>query len=375
MTKDEIVAALKAEGQTVHLKSWEFGGLNADVLPAQFKAYTLAKYGIPVEVNWDISGDALLQQAEQANKLPSELGLDVIDNEEDHNPKLKEQGWIEQINQPQYANVLTNWTNVDPGYITDNGLGVVYQGFEWLAPVARKDKVDAAAIKDWTDLANPALKGKILMYPLSEDRGQLIFYAILNSLVKQGIVPGPVFSQDAVKAGLQWFKKNIEPNVLKYVDTGEMRTKMQSGEAGIAITWGSYVRELLSSDWNQRDNVLVPIYPTSGISPDRETIRVAKGTTHPVGARVLIDWMMSRDFVMLGWYKDTPTGTETNHWNLTKQQFLGNYAGGIFKDDRALLPDFAKPFYPDDPGALTLPFDYPFFQKNRQWLADQYQAL
>lgn len=374
LTQDQIVAALKAEGGKVSLSSWDFGGLSADILPAQFKAYTQATYGVPIEVSWDSTGTAL-QQAEQANKLPSQVGLDVIDNEEDHNPKYAQLGWVEKMNLPQYASIMTNWDKIDPAYINADATGVVYQGFEWLAPVARKDKVDVSAIKDWTDLANPALKGKILMYTLDNDRGQLTFYAILKSLIKQGIVTGDLWTEDAVKQGLVWFKKNIEPNVLKYVDTDEMRTKMQSGEAGISITWGSYVRELMASDWNKRDNVLVPIYPSSGISADRETVRIAKGTPHPVTARVLANWMIGQDFTMLGWYKDTPTGTETNHWNLTQQQFLGNYAGGISKDWRAVTPDFAKPYYPEDPAALTLLIDTVFFQKHLQWVSDQYKLL
>ena len=163
MTKDEIAAALKSEG-TVTLKSWGFNGLSKTLFPDQFKKYTQDTYGVPVTLVWDDTNGAL-QQAEQANKLPSEIGLDVIDSEEDHMPQLQELGWIEKINDPKYDSVLTNWASVDPAYIVQDGLGIIYQGFEDLSMVVRKDKVDVAAIKDWTDLANPALKGLIVMYP------------------------------------------------------------------------------------------------------------------------------------------------------------------------------------------------------------------
>lgn len=375
MTNDEIVAALKAEGQTVTLKSWGFGGLSKTTFPKEFTAYTQATYGVPVTLVWDDTNGAL-QQAEQAGKLPSEIGLDVIDSEEDHMPQLQELGWIEQINTPQYASVLTNWAAVDPAYVVQDGLGIIYQGFEDLSVVARKDKVDVASIKDWTDLANPALKGQIVMYPIPGDvRGQDLFYAMLTSLIKQGLVQGSVTDPASVTAGLKWFKQNIAPNVLQFADIDVMRTKLQSGEIGVALTWNSYVRGLLAADWNVRDDVLVPIYPASGSPGDRETLRVAKGTKHPVTARVLINWMLGQDFIMAGWTQDPATGTETNKWNLTKQEYLQAYFGGLNADQRKLAPKWAAPFYPPDPAAVTLALDFSFIAKNNESVSNEYKAL
>ena len=196
MTKDEIAAALKSEG-TVTLKSWGFNGLPKKVFIEQFKKYTQDTYGVPVTLVWDDTNGAL-QQAEQSNKLPSEIGLDVIDNEEDHMPQLQELDWIEKVNDPKYDSVLTNWAKVDPAYIVQDGLGVIYQGFEDLCAVIRKDKVDATKLKDWTDLADPSLKGKIVMYAIPGDtRGQQLFYAMLKSMIKNGKVQGTDYKDPA----------------------------------------------------------------------------------------------------------------------------------------------------------------------------------
>ncbi len=325
---------------------------------------------------WDDTNGAL-QQAEQANKLPSEIGLDVIDSEEDHMPQLQELGWIEKINDPKYDTVLTNWASVDPAYIVQDGLGVIYQGFEDLSVVARKDKVDVSALKDWTDLANPALKGLIVMYPIPGDtRGQQLFYAMLTSMIKDGKVQGTTYTDPAaVTAGLQWFKKNIEPNVLQYADIDVMRTKLQSGEIGVALSWNSYIRGILSSDWNTRDQVAVPVYPASGSPGDRETLRVAKGTKHPVAARVLINWMISPDFISAGWTQDPATGTETNKWNLSKQDYLQTYFGGINAEGRKLAPKWAEPYYPPDPAAVTKIMDFSFVAKNNETISNEYKSL
>ena len=124
-------------------------------------------------------------------------------------------------------------------------------------------------------------------------------------MIKNGKVQGTTYTDPAtVTAGLKWFKKNIEPNVLQFADIDVMRTKLQSGEIGVALSWNSYIRGILASDWNTRDQVAVPVYPASGSPGDRETLRVAKGTKHPVAARVLINWMIGPEFISAGWTQD-----------------------------------------------------------------------
>ncbi|HEX5414203.1 MAG TPA: substrate-binding domain-containing protein [Chloroflexota bacterium] len=373
LTKDQIVAALKDEGNKVSIKSWGFGGLT-DSFPQHFKDWTQKTYGVGLDLAWD-PNDTLFQQYEQAKK-PIGDAYDIVDKEEDSYPLRKELNWIEKINQPRYANVLTNWSGVEPAYILDDGVGVIYQGFEWLGGCVRKDKVNPDDIKDWTDLANPKYKGLLVMYDVSKDtRGRLIFTGVLSSLLKQGIVKGDLWSEDSWLAGLKWFKTNIEPNVQKYVDIAEMQTMMQSGQAGIALTWGSYVREIQGSDWNLRDKVVVPIYPASGMASDREVITVAKGAKHPVGARVLANWMLDKDFLMAGWYKDAPDGKDQNNWNITQGQFLTAYAGGVNPKDRALLPDWAKAYYPPDPAKYAILVNFPWFSLHQDWTKDKYPTL
>lgn len=374
LTHEEIAAALTAEGQTVGLKSWGFGGLDQEVFPARFRAHTEATYGVPVELVWD-SSNAVLQQAEQAGVLPSSLGLDVIDQEEDKWPKTQELGWTEPIWAPEYANVLTNYQQVDPAYHTEDGR-VVYQGFEWMGVLVRKDIVDPTAITSWVDFAKPELKGKIVLYGFDGDtRGPIILAGVVRDLLDQGIIQGEMWTQETFLEGLEWWKANIEPNVIRYVDTGEIRTMIQSGEAAVAVTWGAYVRELLGADWNLRDDVLAPVYLPGALPADRSYVSIAKDTPRPVTARVLVDWILGKDFQMVGWYKDPETGEELNRWDMTEGQFLGAYTGGIIPADRELIPEWARPYYPDDPTAYLLPLDFTFMGAQTPWISDQYSQL
>ncbi len=375
LSQEQIAEALKAEGQVVGLKSWGFGGLDQSTFPDQFRAYTEETFGVPVELVWD-STNGVLQQAEQAGRLPSELGIDVIDSEEDKLPKLKELGWIEPIDAPQYENVLQNYHKVEDTYLYDDGLSVIYQGFEWMGVLARKDLVDVNAITSWTDLAKPEYKGKIVLYGFEGDtRGPIILMGVVNALLEEGVIQGDLWSEETVLEGLKWWKENLEPNVLKYVDTGEIRTMMQSGEAAIAVTWGAYIREIQGAEWNLRDDVIAPIYFESSLPAVRSELRIAKGTPHPVTARVLLDWMLGRDFQMVGWYKDPETGAEENRWDMTEAEFLGAYTGGVIAEDRELMPDWAKPYYPDDPAKYTLPLDFEFVAAQTEWIQDQYKQL
>jgi len=374
LSPQQVADALKAEGSTVSIKSWGFGGMDKDVFPQRFREWTEATYGVPVELVWDPT-DALYNQYKQANK-PIGEAFDVVDKEEDSFPERKLLDWLEKIDQPQYQSVLTNWDGVERSYIVEDGFGIIYQGFEWLGIAARKDKVDPSEIKDWPDLANPKYKGLIITYPMMKDgRARLIFVGILSSLIKNGIVTGELWSEDTWLQGLRWVKQNLEPNILKFVDNNEIRTMMQSGEAGIVLTWGSYVRELQGAEWNLRDDVVVPVYPASGMASDREVITIPKNPKRPVSARVLTNWMLGRDFLMVGWYKDPQTGEERNRWNVTQRQFLVGYAGGINPADRALIPDWAKVYYPEDPAKLSIQVEFPWFASHADWVIEEYDNL
>jgi len=322
-----------------------------------------------------------------AGKTISDEGYDVVDKEEDSYAAILALEWTEPIDLPQYKPLLTQLANIEAPYIfhekdmaVDGGdiYGIVYQGYEWLQGLLRKDKVDTANYKDWTDLSRDELKGKGIDYAFNDGRGHYVFMGILNSLIKQNIVTGDLWSQDAWEAGITWWKDHLEDKIQVYGDIGNDPTKqllLQTGDAWWGATWGSYVRQLLGTDWNQKDNVLFPFYPSSGIAADREVLRAAKGAPHPIAARVLIDWFATDEFQNVGWYKESSGGDAVNHWNVTQSNYLTAYAGGIQPSNRAVVPDWAKPYYPDDPGSLILPVNWQWYVPQKQWISDTYDHI
>jgi hypothetical protein len=388
-TPEAVGAALTAEGAQVQMSSWGFAGLSTSVLPEAFARHTEAMYGVPVTLNWKGSAEieSGMTELPLAGRIISELGYDVIDKEEDSYLPILALEWTEPVNLPQYMPLLTNLADTEAPYIfhepdmaVDGAdiYGVVYQGYEWLQPLLRKDKVDVANYVDWTDLSRDEMAGKGIDYPFNDWRGQAVFMGILNSLIKQGIVTGDLWTNEAWEAGITWWKDNMENKIHSYGDIGNDPTKqllLQTGDAWWGATWGSYTRGLMGTEWNQADDVIAPFYPVSGIAADRETMRALKGAPHPVAARVLINWFLSDEFQNVGWYKESEGAEATNHWNATESQYLTAYTGGVRPSNRAVMPDWAKPYYVENPGDLVLPIDWTWYNPQKQWISETYDHI
>ena len=388
-TPEAIGKALTAEGAALKIHSWGFSGLGDSILPKAFADYTQKTFGVPVKLEWSQNGDISdgITTLPLAGKTIADLGYDMIDKEEDAYAQILALDWTEPIDLPQYKGVLPLLPNVEAPYIfhepdlaQDGGdiYGIAYQGFEWLQGVLHKDKVDIANYKDWTDLSRDEMKGKGIDYAFNDGRGHFVFMGILNSLIKQGIVTGDLWSQPAWEAGITWWKDHLEDKIQVYGDIGNdpaMQLRLETGQAWWGATWGSYTRGLLGTDWNKRDDVLSPFYPVSGIAADREVLRAVKGAPHPVGARVIINWFLSDEMQNIGWYKESPDAEAINHWNVTESQYVADYCGGIMPSNRTAGPDWAKPYYPSDPGSLILPVNWVWYAPQVQWISDTFDHI
>jgi TAT (twin-arginine translocation) pathway signal sequence len=385
----KVGEALLAEGAKVVIHSWGFSGLPETTLIPKFAEYTERLYGVPVTAEWATgSFGNMLTELPLADKHIRELGIDVIDKEEENFKKIMALEWGEPVNMEQYLPLLTELPDVEAPYIfnvpdlpVDGGdiYGVVYQGYEWLQGLIRKDKVDITHYTDWIDLARDEMTGKGIDYPFNDSRGHFVFMGILNSLIQKKYVEGDLWSQEAWEAGITWWRDNLENKILRFGDIGNdptMRLSLQTGEAWWAATWGVYTRELLAIDWNKQEDVLEAFYPESGIAADRETMTPVAGADHPIAARILINWFVSNEFQHVGWYKQSPDDTEgTNTWNVTEDKYLVVYAGGVKPTNREVMPEWAKPYYPEDPGSLILPVDWEWYTPNAEWISSTYDRI
>ncbi|MCB0062473.1 MAG: twin-arginine translocation signal domain-containing protein, partial [Caldilineaceae bacterium] len=224
---DAVGKALEAEGAEVSISSWGWSGLPETHFIPKFAEHTKAKYGVAVKLNW-VTGvfDNALRELPVAGKTVKDIGLDVIDKEEESFDAAMALEWYEPINLPAYAPLLRNLADTEPAYLfrgpaVDDAdiYGAVYQGYEWLQAILRKDKVDVSRYQDWTDLADPELRGKMIDYAFNDSRGHYVFGGFVNQLVNQGKVPGTLWSEEAWEGALQWWKDNaMEEQILKWGD-------------------------------------------------------------------------------------------------------------------------------------------------------------
>jgi ABC-type Fe3+ transport system substrate-binding protein len=384
----DVAAALEAEGAEVSISSWGWSGLPETHFIPKFAEHTEKLYGVAVKLNW-VTGvfDNALRELPVAGKTIADLGLDVIDKEEESFAGAMALNWYEPINYSQYMPLMPNLVDVESAYLfrgpeeNDADIyGAVYQGYEWLQALLNKQHVDVSAYKDWTDLSNTELRDKIIDYPFNDSRGHYVFGGFVNELVNKGEVPGTLWSQDAWEAALHWWKDNsMELQIHKWGDLGNdptLRLMLQSGEAWAGATWGVYTREMLGTDWNKHDDILAPFYPASGIISNRETCSAVRGAAHPVAGRILIDWMLSTEVNTAGWYKESPGDAEAvNHWDVTEAQFLVAYCGGVRQETRDLIPDWAKAYHPEDPGSLIVTVDWPWYSQNAEWISKSYESI
>jgi hypothetical protein len=384
----QVGEALLAEGAKVVIHSWGFSGLPDTTLIPKFAEYTESLYGVPVQLEWSTENFGnLVTELPLANKHIRETGIDVIDKEEEWFKRIMALEWGEPINLEQYQPLLTELGDVEAPYIFNvpeqavdgaDIYGAVYQGYEWLQGIIRKDKVDITHYSDWIDLAREEMTGKGIDYPFNDSRGHFVFMGILNSLIQKQFVEGDLWSQEAWEAGITWWRDNMEDKIFKFGDIGNdptMRLSLQTGEAWWAGLWGVYTRELLAIDWNKRDDVLEAFYPESGIAADRETLTPVAGADHPIAARILINWFLSTEFQHVGWYKAPGETEAVNRWNVTEDKYLVVYAAGVKPAHREAMPDWAVPYYPSDPGSLILPINWEWYTPNIEWISKTYDRI
>src|SRR5579871_519897 len=110
----QVGKALQAEGAQVMIKSWGFSGLTESTFTPQFAAYTQKLYGVPVKLSWYTGDfDKDMTDLPLANKTPVDIGIDVIDKEEDSHAKILALEWTEPINLPKFAPLLTLLKDVE----------------------------------------------------------------------------------------------------------------------------------------------------------------------------------------------------------------------------------------------------------------------
>jgi len=163
-------------------------------------------------------------------------------------------------------------------------------------------------MKTLKDLADPRLKGKVVLPPPGDITNGGLFLGLSSELGKD--------YKDAaqMKEVVDWVMTNVYPNVLKITpDSAEMQQLLRSGAADAVSFWNSLARLEYFGD-NKDAALLVPtaVFPVNGY------LWVPKGAPHPVLAQVFINWRLAKDVQF-------PNAWPIEHgpWSELSEGFLG----------------------------------------------------
>ena len=301
MTDDEIKAAIAAEGSVV-VGNWTYTA--NDELVKQFQQYVKSTYGADVTLTYEGTQQpsTYLTKLAAAKSGGNPAPYDVIAVEENY--------WADAVDQDLVDNVFPSDLIPNAGMVLDifkhDPTTIAFQSTAFPGVVYSKGR--ASWMKTLKDLADPRLKGKVVLPPPGDITNGGLFLGLADELGKD--------YKDAaqMKEVVDWAVANIGPNVLKYTpDSAEMQQLLRSGAADAVSFWNSLAR-LEYFGGNTDAALLVP----SAIFPVNGYLWVPKNAAHPVLAQVFIDWRLSKEVQF-------PNAWPIEHgpWSELSEGFLG----------------------------------------------------
>jgi spermidine/putrescine-binding protein len=301
MTADEIKAAIAAEGSVV-VGNWTYTA--NDELVNQFQKYVKDTYGADIKLTYE----GTQQPSTYLTKLAAAKGggnpapYDVIAVEENY--------WADAVDQDLVDEVFPSGLIPNAGMVLDifkhDPTTIAFQSTAFPGVVYSKSR--AGWMKTLKDLADPRLKGKVVLPPAGDITNGGLFLGLASELGKD--------YKDAaqMKEVVDWVMTNVHPNVLKITpDSAEMQQLLRSGAADAVSFWNSLAR-LEYFGGNTDAALLVP----SAVFPVNGYLWVPKGAPHPVLAQVFINWRLAKDVQF-------PNAWPIDHgpWSELSEGFLG----------------------------------------------------
>ena len=301
MTDDEIKAEIAKEGSVV-VGNWTYTA--NDELVNQFQQYVKATYGADIKLTYEGSQQpsTYLTKLAAAKTGGNPAPYDVLAIEENY--------WADAMDQDLVDSVFPSDLIPNASMVLDifkhDPTTIAFQSTAFPGVVYSKGR--AAWMTKLQDLADPRLKGKVVLPPPGDITNGGLFLGLASELGKD--------YKDAaqMKEVVDWAVANIGPNVLKYTpDSAEMQQLLRSGAADAVSFWNSLARvEFFGGNTDAALLVPAAIYPVNGY------LWVPKGAAHPVLAQVFINWRLAKDVQF-------PNAWPIDHgpWSELSEGFLG----------------------------------------------------
>jgi ABC-type Fe3+ transport system substrate-binding protein len=233
---------------------------------------------------------------------------------------------------------MKNWEPVDKRFKRDMQ-AVGFQGTAFPVVVHTTDW-----FKDWKDLADPRLKGKITIPEVGDitNGGHLIGAAW--SMGKDYKKP------DDMKAVVDFFVNQVKPNVIKVTsDSAEMQRLLRSGAAQAVCFWNSLARLEQLSGQPGTDKTVYSL-PTGGVPVINGYMWIPKAAPHPLLAQLFLNWRLSSDGQIPSDKWPSAPGAGPMNWQEDKGAWSEIFEGVLYADQEKDVPawfaESYKKFYP-----------------------------
>lgn len=317
MTRSEIVNAIKKEGQVI-VANWTYTA--NDTLVAKFQEYVKNEWGVDIKVIYEgtQAPSTYMTNVYTALKAGNPAPYDVMAIEENYYAEALQN----EVAAPFLPSDLIPNLDLVNEQFRHLPTGINFQATATPAIVYNSAKVDF--LKDWKDLADPRLKGRITM-PLPGD------------ITAGGFLLGICWSlgldyknPDDMRKTIDYAVDEIGPNVLKYTtDSSEMQQLLRSGAADAVGFWNSLARMEFLNGYEDTRFVIAQ----SGMPMINGLMWIPKGAPHPILAQIFVNWRIGPEAQV----PPDSWGLEHGPWAELHEGFLGSayeqYLPEWIKDD------------------------------------------
>lgn len=362
MTFDEIKAAI-AEEKEVNVGNWTYTA--SDQLIQRFQDYVQDVYGEKITLNYAQSQQPSTYLTELFTAVGSgnSSPYDVLAIEENYHAEVQAQAASENIKLVE--DFLPSGLIPNADRVFDNfKKGATAIGFQASASPAiiyNNEKVDF--LKDWKDLADERLNGKLLMWLPGDITGGGVLLGVAKSLGLDYMDPAQM------DEAIAYLVDKVNPNALKYTsDFGEAQQLFSSGVVDVVTFWNSLAR----LQYLNGQETAAMLVAESGQYAVNGYMFVPVDPPHPVLAQIFVDWRLSDDAQF----------PNIDSWGITKGSWAELQEGFMGPSYEGLVPDWIKDvyfnFYPTveqlETQYLAVDWDY-YTQNSSDWYDKWLQGI
>ena len=329
MSYDDVVAEIQAE-KKVSIANWTYWGLIDSYFTPSLKKYVKDLYGVDIDVEFlgtQAAKGGWVVAVESALAAGQSAPFDLMHIEENFFTDAVSKG----IAEPFLPSPLVPWAQFVDSFFLRLPYGVQFQQHS-LANFTVNTKYVGDWFQSYKDLADPRLKGKITLWP-SSDNGLWGWWAVMAQELGYDY-HNPSDMQKTIK----WVADNIHPNVLKYTDDeGELGDVLEKELSWVSAYWCCLGEGYAITKPELKGAQVLPQFKSAQVNLPG-VYWIPKKAEHPVLAQIAADWELSAGLQM----------TDITQWQLasdvnkSEQLWCMALEGPLGEDYMQYVPDWVN---------------------------------